>query len=177
MPTCLRSLRSLRPWGPLYFCRKSYTSFWIPVLFVGKKSKQRNVCRQDYGFTADDWPLMDHGFKARFEEPAVKGWHRFFPMVNRFGLTGKWFKTCLRKLFWKRRCLLTHQIRRKYRFRYLMIWRMVWGCFLKLQTRLINRMTSSLMFTNALMSFFKMVHMRFTMHLSSRCSRTICPCS
>ena len=99
VPTCLRSLRSLRPWGPLYFCRKSYTSFWIPVLFVGKKSKQRNVCRQDYGFTADDWPLMDHGFKARFEEPAVKGWHRFFPMVNRFGLTGKWFKTCLRKLF------------------------------------------------------------------------------
>ena len=37
VPTFLRSLRSLRPWGPLYFCRKSYTSFWIPFLVVGKK--------------------------------------------------------------------------------------------------------------------------------------------
>eukprot|EP00435_Cladocopium_sp_Y103_P017704 s1973_g4.t1 len=28
---------------------------------------------QDYGLTADDWPLMDNGFKSRFDEPSVKG--------------------------------------------------------------------------------------------------------
>ncbi|CAJ1393971.1 unnamed protein product [Effrenium voratum] len=43
---------------------------------------------QDYGFTAEDWPLADHGFKARFQEPAVKGfmavnfWRPVAPMKH-----------------------------------------------------------------------------------------------
>ncbi|CAE7417496.1 aclN [Symbiodinium sp. CCMP2592] len=41
---------------------------------------------QDYGYTADDWPLADNGFKARFDEPNVTGfmavnfWRPVLPM-------------------------------------------------------------------------------------------------
>ena len=39
-----------------------------------KSTHQRSVlCYEDYGYTADDWPLADNGFKARFDEPNVTG--------------------------------------------------------------------------------------------------------
>ena len=56
---------------------------------------------EDYGLTAEDWPLMDNGFKSRFDEPSVKGhwWagddhgdRSWFPRIGWInGILGSWY--------------------------------------------------------------------------------------
>ena len=94
---------------------------------------------------------MDHGFKARFEEPSVKGWHRRFAWGGHCGTDG-W------KRVWKKRVLkekipVDQSIGWKSRFGYY-----GWGWFPKPKPQLMNKVTSSLVFKMPLCHPFKMVH-------------------